>query len=408
MTHLQQFDKKNFRIFVVVLSILLLACLFCSNSIPTTSPATNTERSPRLALWLAKKAELLSREEAAYDLVMTGWLTADEANSITSRSPQTKLLAGLTHTWILEDPDWLDLLITVANNGNPGGSLQITESMRLKLDQNGDGLLDENCSPPGWDRISAMDPRDPAWREVVLAFYQNTAAQPQHDGVIVDMVDAYPFCDGGWSEDVPSPISQAEWVAAQDELLGLIRALVPDDKWVIANAGADFPAGSPFPQHLNGYVLENFLGSWGAGLEEGLASAQRALVTTHEPHLVVFAVDTENTGIIDWRKIRIGLAASLLLDNTFFAFDSGPADHGGVTDWWLPVYDFSLGQALGPFEEQNGCYRRTFEYGLVLLTSDTDQTLQLGYEAVNIFNGESGTLFDIPLNDAVILIQTGE
>lgn len=41
-----------------------------------------------------------------------------------------------------------------------------------------------------------MDPRHPAWRQLILAFYENTAGQPQHDGVIVDVVDAHPFCEG--------------------------------------------------------------------------------------------------------------------------------------------------------------------------------------------------------------------
>lgn len=397
------FSKRN-RVFITLLASLLLGCLFCSTG-PGSSPPSSTGRTPRLALWLAKKDELIAHQDASYDLVMTGWLTSEEADAITARAPQAKLLAGLTHTWILEDPGWQTLLVTVANNGDPDGPLQITDQMRLKLDNNGDGLLDENCSPPGWDQISAMDPRDPAWRELILAFYQNTAAQPRHDGVIVDMVDAYPFCDGGWSENVPEPITEEEWAVSQAQLLSLIRDNVPEDKWVFANAGADFPPGSPFVQYINGYVLENFLGSWGADLEQGLASARRALDTTREPHIVVFAVDTEDTGVIDWNKVRAGLAASLLLDNTYFAFDSGPADHGGVMDWWLPEYDFDLGEPLGPFEEQHGCYQRSFENGTVLIASVSDCSVQLETEAVDIFSGEAGLLFEIPVGDALILEQ---
>ena len=107
------------------------------------------------------------------------------------------------------------------------------------------------------------------------------------------------------------------------------------------------------------------------GLEEGLASAQRALKTVRSPHVVVFAVDTDDTGMIDWTRFRTGLTASLLLDNTYFAFDHGPRDHGGVTDWWVPeYYEVTLGDPLGPYTMDDGVYRRDFERGTVVIAAD--------------------------------------
>ncbi len=269
---------------------------------------------------------------------MTGGFEQFEADIIRSRNPSVKLLAGLSHTWILDDPEWLESLLTISNWGNDNGPLQITEDMYLMLDDNGDGILDRKCSPPGWGQIYAIDPRHPVWQELILAFYETVAEQPQHDGVIVDMVDAYPFCEGAWSGSITTPIDEFVWVTAQNEILGLIRESLPANKWMIVNAGHDFAEGSPFPQHSNGYLLENFLGIWGANLEEGLASAQRALETTEAPHIVIFAVDTDDKGEINWSRFRIGFAASLLMDNTYFAFDYGSRDHGGVRDWWFPEY----------------------------------------------------------------------
>ncbi len=376
---------------------------------PTEDRIGSVDGTPRLALWLAKKNELIGHENARYDLVMTGWFEQAEADIIKSRNPLTKLLAGLSLTWIWDDPGWLGFLITVANGGNSNGPLQITDDMYLRVDDNGDGTADRRCSPPGWEKIYAMDPRHPGWRKLILAFYETVAEQPQHNGVIADMVDAYPFCEGAWSGGVTTPIDAATWVSAQNELLSLIRDTVPANKWLIANAGHDFPVGSPFPQHLNGYLLENYLGSWGASLEEGLASAQRALETTETPHIVIFAVDTDDTGEVNWARFRVGLAASLLVDNTYFAFDFGSRDHGGVTDWWLPeYYEIALGNPIGAFTFTDGVYRRDFEKGVIVVA--TDKNAQMAFDALytDIVSGETGSQFVVPKGDARIFLQVDE
>jgi hypothetical protein len=140
-------------------------------------------------------------------------------------------------------------------------------------------------------------------------------------------------------------------------------------------------------------------------LADGLASAQRALETTKAPHAVILAVDTDDTGVISWPRFRTGLAASLLLDHTYFAFDFGPRDHGGVIGWWFPeFYQIDLGKPLGAFSFQNFLYRRDFEKGIILIA--TDQPAQFSFETPyrDIFTGESGTEFTVYQDDARILI----
>jgi len=404
--------QKNKRIALIGLLLLLTGLLTfaCAEGtreiIPekaehTTEVQKTEKRTPRLALWLAKKDELLASEDAVYDLVMTGWVEPQEAQTINERHPQTMLLGGLSHTWVLMDDAWLRFFLTVANGGDADGALQITEDMYLMKDADGDGVLDKHCEMVGWEGLYAMDPRHEEWQTLVLSFYEVMGQQEQHDGVIVDMVDAYPFCEGYQSAGVPQPLDAQIWIDGQAQLLDRIREKVPEKKWLIANAGHDFEAGSPFTQYLNGYLLENFLGEWGAGLEDGLASAERALETTRAPHIVVFAVDTDDSGEIDWQRFRTGLAASMLLDNTYFAFDYGARDHGGVRDYWfVEYYNMDLGEPLGAYRYEEGGYRRDFENGVVLIAHEGDvmQTFEEAYK--DLIMDESGKQFTVQQGDA--------
>lgn len=389
----------------------LLLTLGCATNPSEPDPGDDetVPRSPRLALWLAKKSELIAHESASFDLVMSGWFEPAEAEAILARRPSAKLLAGLTLTWVSSSQDWLTFLVTVANGGDPNGPLQITDDMYLMIDDNEDGILDHRCSPPGWeDEIYAMDPRHEDWQDLILAFYDLVGAQPQHDGVIVDMLDAYPFCEGAWSAGVPVPLDEDAWVDGQEDLLASVRANLPAGKWVIANAGLDLPVGSPFPQYLNGYLIENALGTqFGlSSVEELLASASRAMTTTASPHIVVYAVDTDDTGVVDPPRFRTGLVASLLADNTYFAYDYGPRDHGGVTDWWFPDhYDVDLGSALGPYALDGGAYKRDFENGSVVVAGDVPAAVVFATEHTDVATGASGTSFTVPEGDARVFLR---
>ena len=415
---LGQFSIKtpgNIRLLVLLLLVQFLTITHgCGENPagPKGDNGTTARRSPRLGLWLAKKSELIEHESATFDLVMSAWFEPAEAADIRDRHPSTKLLAGLTLSWVSSDPGWQALLVTVANGGDPDGPLQITEDMFLMYDDDNDGILDRRCTFPGWEdpTIYAMDPRHTGWQELILSFYDVIVSQPQHDGAIVDMIDAYSFCNGSWSEGVPLPLDSSGWVFGQEQLLSLLRDRIPENKWIIANAGCDFPEDSPFPQYLNGYLLENALGiQCGLAVDELLASSQRALENTNAPHIVVYAVDTDDTGEIDWPRFRTGLAASLLVDHSYFAFDFGPRDHGGVTDYWFPqYYDAVLGDPIASYYVVNGGYRRDFEKGLIVAAVSTPIPLSLDISHIDIATGESGTDFTVPQGDARIFLREDE
>ena len=61
----------------IVLSVLFCVSLLIGcGEIPAKTKdikLVNSSRTPRLALWLAKKNELLQQDSADYDLIMTAW-----------------------------------------------------------------------------------------------------------------------------------------------------------------------------------------------------------------------------------------------------------------------------------------------------------------------------------------------
>ena len=76
----------------------------------------------------------------------------------------------------------------------------------------------EKC-PFGWaseewgqEEIYAMDPRNEEWVELIKSFYKNVLDQPQHDGIIVDMVTEKSWC--------PDAITDAEWVESTKAIMG--------------------------------------------------------------------------------------------------------------------------------------------------------------------------------------------
>ena len=117
-------------------------------------------------------------------------------------------------------------------------------------------------------------------------------------------------------------------------------------------------------------------------------------------------MDTDDEGEIDLPRFRTGLVASLLTDNTYFAFDFGSRDHGGVTDWWFEdYYDADLGEPIGPYELEGGAYIRDFENGVVVAAGDVPAVVSLNSAHVDVATGATGTDFTVPELDARIYVK---
>ena len=359
---------------------------------PTENPVESEEPEessdfPKIASWLAKKEELIESQKP-FDLVMAGWFTPVEAAQLRENNPDVLILAGLTTTWVWDNEDWMSFLLTIANYERDT-PIEITEDMYLHDDEGercGFGWASEEW---GHEEIYAMDPRNPEWVELVVSFYEMVLKQPQHDGIIVDMVVEKQY----WS----SSISDEEWLNTTRSIYDRIAELNSEEKLVIFNAGARFSDIDAYGEYFDGYLMENFMG------EQLKTSFDEGLEAADSDYIVIYGVDTDDTGVIDQNKMRLGLTLSLLNDNTYFTYDLGPRDHGQA--WWYDEYDVVLGEPSGEYYEVNGAYWREFENGIVI-SAPNGAEVSFDDEFTDVTTGNRSTSFTIEQGDGRIFLYS--
>ncbi len=352
----------------------------------TTTAATPMTGRPRIASWLAKKDDIIASGKP-FSLVMTAWFTPEEAAAIKKNNPDALLLAGLTLNWTWDNQEWLTFLETVASYGQPQ-PLHVTEDMYLHQP-------DGSRCPFGWasedwnqEEIYAMDPRNEGWARLILAFYKNVLAQPQHDGIIVDMVTEASWC--------PEAISRQDWIDATRNIMARLKALTTTGTPVIFNAGRDYSEIDAYQGFFDGFLMENFLGDqMKTTFEDGLNAAATGLT-------VIYAVDTDDTGAQDPARMRLGLVLSLLNDNTYFAYDFGPRDHGQA--WWFPEYDAELGQPEGAWYRDGDAYLRDYERGTVAAAPEHEAVITFDTPHIDVTTGETETTATVPAGDGRIFL----
>ncbi len=352
-----------------------------------TSTAGEASNYPKIASWLAKKDELIESGKP-YDLVMSGWFTPEEAAQFRTNNPDVLLLAGLTTTWVYDNEDWMSFLVTVANHGRDE-AIEITEEMYLH-DSEGErcafGWASEEW---GHGEIYAMDPRNEDWASLVFSFYETVLAQPSHDGIIVDMVVERQY----WGQDA---ITDEEWTMATKAIYGRISDLNTEGKLVVFNAGARLSDIDNYSMYFDGYLMENFMGGQlNTTFSEGLEAL-------NGDKMVIYGVDTDDTGVVDEKKMRLGLALSLFGDNAYYTYDFGPRDHGQA--WWYPEYDADLGEPLGEYYERDGAYWREFENGFVV-AAPSGASVSFGEEYTDMTSGESSRSFTVEEGDGRIFLK---
>ncbi|MFH2136586.1 MAG: putative glycoside hydrolase [Patescibacteria group bacterium] len=371
-----------------ILVIFLLSGCATQNSNQESGELDMKSNFPKIASWLAKKDEIISGKHP-YDLVMSAWFTPDEAKKIKEANPKAKIFAGLSVNWVWDNKDWMSFLKTAANYGKKE-PIEIAEEMYLHKPNGGRCSFGWASEKWGQEEIYAMDPRNEKWIELITSFYKNVLEQSSHDGIIVDMVTEKQW----WC---PEAISDAEWLSATKNIFSEIKKLNTKNKLIVFNAGKDIGDIDEFGEYFNGYLMENFMGDqMKTTFDDGLAAAD-------SKYIVIYGVDTDDTGEKDLKKTRLGLTLSLLNDNTYFTYDFGPRDHG--QDWWLPEYDVDLGKPEGAYYKKDNAYWRNFEKGVIVSSPYSNVEISFDEEYADVTTGEKAKTFSVGKGDGRIFIK---
>ena len=127
---------------------------------------------------------------------------------------------------------------------------------------------------------------------------------------------------------------------------------------MVFNSGRSLENIYEYIDYFDGYLMENFMG------DQLKSTFTQGLETADSGYTVIYAVDTDDTGEVNLTKMRLGLTLSLLYNNTYFAYDFDPRDHGQA--WWYPEYDVTLGAPLGECYEKYGAFWREVDGGIVV------------------------------------------
>lgn len=321
---------------------------------------------------------------------MAGWFTPEEASQLKAHNPDAILLAGLSVNFTWDNADWMTFLLTVADYGKET-PVAITEDMYLHTPGGERCAFGWASEDWGHEEIYAMDPANPEWVDLITSFYKTVLEQPQHDGIIIDMVLNRSL--------FPDAVSDREWMESTQRIMAGISELNTTNKPVVLNSGRDFSKIDAYAEFMDGFVMENFMGTQvGSTFEDGLQAAQLG-------YMIVYAVDTDDTGQQDLARMRLGLVLSLLNDNTWFTYDFGPRDHGQA--WWFPEYDVELGQPLGSYYQIDDAYYREFEHGVVAAAPYANTTVTLDAPHTDVTSGQQDTVFQIKKGDGRIYVRAG-
>lgn len=241
---------------------------------------------------------------------------------------------------------------------------------------------------------------------------QYVADVPNIDGIFFDMVS-----DGiSWSGNVDlngdgvaddKKSADTEWTQRVQYFLQQAKQNI-HTKYLVIN-GSSNPKFQPY---VNGRMFESFPASWDwsgnwATIMNYLARGKK---DNAFPQMVIINSGTNNIGNQnDFKKMRFGLASSLMEDNVYYSFDYGENDHGQL--WNYDEYDVNLGASVGSSHSvggsqtyNNDVWLRNYENGLVLVNSTAEnRTVDLGSDYEKIIGKQDPMVNDGSIVDKVEL-----
>ncbi len=244
-----------------------------------------------------------------------------------------------------------------------------------------------------WPNTSALD-LNSGWTDYLAGF------------VKTDMVDTG-LWDGIFYDEVHD---RADWQNGYARLFSATRSKLGSSAIIITNGSSS----SQFAPYVNGRMFESFPSTGDRATDWTNQTRDYLSLSSKVGHDAVMAinVNTNNTGAqTDYRKMRFGLATTLLGDG-YFGFDHGTENHAQL--WTYDEYGVSLGDPKGSAELSAGIWKRSYELGQVVANpTNVAQTVKLGgeYEKIRGLqdaatnNGSIVSKLTLAPQDGIVLLR---
>lgn len=248
----------------------------------------------------------------------------------------------------------------------------------------------------------------------VVSIWPNTRALDLNSGwtdylakFVKDDMMSTGLWDGIFYDEVHD---RADWEAGYAHLFSATRSRLGDDAIILTNGSSS----SSFAPYVNGRMFETFPSSGDATSNWTNQARDYLSLPSKVGHDAIMAinVNTNNTGAqTDYRKMRFGLATTLLGDG-YFGFDHGTENHAQL--WTYDEYSVSLGDPKGSAEQSSSVWKRSYELGQVVVNpTNAAQTVKLGGEYEKIHgtqdaatnNGSIVSKLTLAPQDGILLLR---
>ena len=420
---MNRFRNKNFKKAILIIT-LIINFLICSNNLQAVS--LNNEKFPRLANIFLKTPITLSEAEqlANWDLVVLGMQAQDTDpevfNILRSKNPDIIILAY------------------VPSAEFPVSRLDILESPNGPWHQLFSGINSQWWLKDQWGGIvsfwpgnQSLNPSNAAplingerFNNYYAKFLSQTImASGFWDGIFFDSLWAEAaWVNGGnldlnldGQKDGASYINN-QWKSGMETIFTYLKNTHGQNIILLGNGGNEYN------QYLNGRMFESFPNIWENGWSGQMQKYTNFMDDGQFPQISFLNGDTQNSGNwTNYADLRYSLA-SALLDNGFFSYDWGTADHSQL--WWYDEYDVFLGPPLNDFYNleigqpltiTSGIWRRDYANGIVLVNSTNDSKIInlngtfekiRGSQDLLVNNGQLIEQVTLPGQDGLILLRT--
>lgn len=276
------------------------------------------------------------------------------------------------------------------------------------------------CSPPWGGHMMNPWVHNFAWPRQLIKYLDTCLAGGLYDGVMYDCLSetAHPDFDIDGDGRSGTDNDRACWNEGMNFLLEETRRKFPDTI-ITGNGGIPWPPAHSFYKWVDGAMHEYALGDgmdkpqWNC-LWDGLENCRQGTAGRKMFHFAQVDLRMGRTTAEarvapsltseDLRRMRLGLATTLMRDGAYFGFDRGDCLHGQL--WWFDEYDADLGLPVQECRKDalgTGTLSRQFENGIVVVNVGTSAVkVQLAGSHKDVSTKVVAGDFNIPPQDGRI------